>query len=312
MSVQYSLKDYIGFFNLKLLKFKILFIMTKEKISNEFIINYLQEYYKKYNITPIAKDKKHPFSDKTVYNKFGGWNNALIKAKIPLKINKAQEINCKQCNKVFIKLFNQINKSKNHFCSRSCCARYNNSIRSEETNNKIRLTLQKNHNCVICKTIINGGRRKTCSRQCMKQLSIINGKISGKKGGKASAASQQRRSKNEIACAELCIQYFGKEDICCNEQIFKDKNGNMWDCDIYIKSLKIAILWDGYYYHYGTNVSNKQKVRDALKRKIIVDNGCEYYTIIDKGKFNKDFVEMQFNLFLHYLKFKKVLNELMN
>lgn len=77
--------------------------MIKEKISNEFIINYLQEYYKKYNKTPIAKDKKHPFSDKTVCNKFGGWNNALIKAKIPLNINKAHEINCKQCNKVFIK-----------------------------------------------------------------------------------------------------------------------------------------------------------------------------------------------------------------
>ena len=83
-------------------------------------------------------------------------------------------------------------------------------------------------------------------------------------------------------------------------------------CDIFIISLKIAILWDGYYWHQGPNVSNKQKARDILKRKIIVDNGCEYYTIIDKGKFNKEFVEGQFNLFLHKLNFKKVLCDLMN
>jgi len=261
--------------------------MTKEKFTKEFILEYLKEYYKKNKQTPLSKDKEHPFSDKTVGNKFGTWNKALIEANIPLNINKSQQVNCNHCKKEFTKLFNQIKKSENHFCSRSCNASFNNKIRirSEETNNKTRLALQKSHICVICETIINGGRRKTCSRICMKQLNINNGKISGPKAGKASAASQQRRSKNEIICAELCIEYFGEDDIQCNEQIFKDKNGNFWDCDIYIKSLKIAILWDGYYYHHGPNVSKKQKARDQLKRKIILDNDCTYYTIIDKGKF---------------------------
>jgi hypothetical protein len=286
--------------------------MTKEKITKEFIIKYLKEYYEKYNKTPIARDKEHPFSDRTVANKFGTWNDALILANIPLLRNNPVQVKCNHCKKEFTKLFNQYKKSENHFCSRSCCAKYNNSIRirSEETNNKTRLALQKSHNCSICETIINGGQRKTCSRKCMKQLNINNGKISGKKAGKASAASQQRRSKNEILCSELCIEYFGQDDIQLNEQIFKDTNGNFWDCDIFIKSLKMAILWDGLYWHYGPNVSKKQKARDALKRKIIVDNGCEYYTIIDKGKFNKEFVEEQFNLFLHRLNFKKVLNDL--
>lgn len=59
-----------------------------------------------------------------------------------------------------------------------------------------------------------------------------------------------------------------------------------------------------------TDVSDKQISRDRLKRKIILQNGCDYYTIIDKGKFNKYFVEEQFFLFLHTLNFKKVLNEL--
>jgi len=31
---------------------------------------------------PIAGDKEHPFSERTVYNKFGSWNDALIEANI--------------------------------------------------------------------------------------------------------------------------------------------------------------------------------------------------------------------------------------
>ena len=85
------------------------------------------------------------------------------------------------------------------------------------------------------------------------------------------------------------------------------KNGNMWDCDIYIKSLKIAILLDRWYWYYSLNVSKKQKTRDILKRKIILNNGSTYYTIIDKGKFNKEFVKEQFNLFIHKNCFKNVI-----
>jgi hypothetical protein len=282
--------------------------MIKEKITKEFIIKNLKEYYETYKIIPKTNGK-YPFSSKTVINKFDSWNNALTKANIPLFQTKALEVNCKKCNKLFKKYVNQIKKTSNNFCSRSCSVKYNNSIRirSEETNNKTRLALQKSHNCVICKIIINGGRRKTCSIQCMKQLNINNGKITGHKGGVASAASQQRRSKNEMLCSKLCIEYFGENDILLNKQIFKDKNDNLWDCDIYIKSLKIAILWDGWYWHHSLNVSKKQKTRDILKRKIILDNGSTYYTIIDKGKYNKQFVQYQFDLFIHKLHFKKVL-----
>lgn len=141
--------------------------------------------------------------------------------------------------------------------------------------------------------------------------SIKSGYKSGYKGGVASAASQQRRSKNEILLSELCIEYFGENDIQCNEQIFKDNNGIFWDCDIYIKSHKIAILWDGWYWHYGPNTSIKQKARDILKRKIILNNDASYYTIIDKGKFNPIFVQEQFNLFKHNINFKKVLEQLL-
>ncbi len=282
------------------------------KLTKDYIINYLKEYYNKYNKTPISRDKSHPFSDKTVYNQFGGWNKALIEADIPLNVNKPKEVICNQCNKLFTKLYNQIKTTNNHFCSKSCSAKYNNSIRirTEETNNKTRLALQKSHKCILCESIIKGGRRKTCSEKCLKQIHKLNSKIGGVKGGRASVASQQRRSKNEIFFSNLCIQYFKKDDILCNEQIFKDINGNFWDCDIYIKSLKMAILWDGWYWHYSLNATDKQKARDILKRKIILDNNSTYYTIIDKGKYNENFVKEQFYLFLHKQQFKMTLDRI--
>ena len=169
--------------------------------------------------------------------------------------------------------------------------------------------------CEWCKENYNPKRtkQKFCNQKCSITYLCSDKeklKINGRKG--FDKRPTNNRSKNEILCSELCIEYFGQDDIQLNEQIFKDTNGNFWDCDIFIKSLKIAILWDGFYWHHGVNVSKKQKARDTLKRKIIVDNGCEYYTIIDKGKFNKEFVEEQFNLFLHRLNFKNVLRELMN
>lgn len=95
--------------------------MIKEKITKEYIIEYLKEYYKIYKIAPRAT-REHPFCKETVLNRFGCWNNALIEANIPLYITKALEVNCKKCNKLFKKHVNQINKTKYNFCSRSCSA----------------------------------------------------------------------------------------------------------------------------------------------------------------------------------------------
>lgn len=38
----------------------------------------------------------------------------------------SQRVSCKQCNKTFLKHPNQIKKTKNNFCSKSCAAKYNN------------------------------------------------------------------------------------------------------------------------------------------------------------------------------------------
>ena len=81
----------------------------------------------------------------------------------------------------------------------------------------------------------------------------------------------------------------------------KDKNGNLWDCDILIKSLKIAILYDGIHHNkkiYKDQNLNQIQARDKIKRSIILDNGYTYYTVKDLGKFDKKFVENQFNMFI--------------
>lgn len=79
-------------------------------IINIIFIN----YYKERNKIHISTDKEHPFSNKTVSNKFGSWSNALVKAAIPLNINKPQEVNCNQCHKLFTKMYNQITKTNNN------------------------------------------------------------------------------------------------------------------------------------------------------------------------------------------------------
>lgn len=114
-------------------------------------------------------------------------------------------------------------------------------------------------------------------------------------------------------CAELCIEYFGENDIVCNERMFKDKNNGMWDADIVIKSFKIAILWDGNWHRKKCNKKHNLEhvqLRDKWKREIILNNGYTYYTINDFGGFNKQFVQDQFNLFIHKLDFKSCLKDL--
>ena len=50
--------------------------------------------------------------------------------------------------------------------------------------------------------------------------------------------------------------------------------------------------------------------RDKIKRKIIKENNYQYYTIKDLGKFNKEFVLYEFNLFIHKIKFKSTIEQI--
>ena len=89
--------------------------------------------------------------------------------------------------------------------------------------------------CELCKKdyIPKKTSQKLCDKDCAFDYTQTVSykdiyKINGSKGGIISAEKQQRRSKNEITFANLCIEYFGEYDILCNERIFKDKNGSLW------------------------------------------------------------------------------------
>ena len=118
-------------------------------------------------------------------------------------------------------------------------------------------------------------------------------------GGRKSAILQgdSKRSKNEIYFYELCKQKFNK--VLNNECIF-----NGWDADIIIEDYKIAILWNGPW-HYK-KIKEKHSVeqvqnRDKIKISEIQKTGYIPYIIKDMGKYNKSFVEIEFQKFLEYI-----------
>jgi len=100
--------------------------MPKPRITLAFVVEYLKDLYERTGEIPKCKDKTHPFSDVTVHNRFGGWNNVLTLSDIPLRKNKSIVVFCLTCNKEFKKDFNQVKKYPIHFCSSSCSAIYTN------------------------------------------------------------------------------------------------------------------------------------------------------------------------------------------
>ena len=80
-----------------------------------------------------------------------------------------------------------------------------------------------------------------------------------------------------------------------NEQFFDG-----WDADVIIHSEKTAILWNGIW-HYKqilkTQSLKQVQTRDRIKTSIIEKYGYVPYVIKDMGKYNKAFVEQEFEIF---------------
>ena len=142
--------------------------------------------------------------------------------------------------------------------------------------------------CSVCgKTFEYDSPRKCCSKECLHKTFV--------KAGQKSAMKQNKRSKNEIYFAELCMNYF--QNVLCNAPIF-----NGWDADIIIKDYKVAVLWNGIW-HYK-KITKKHSIkqvknRDAIKIHEIRECGYKEYIIKDLGSFDKKFVELQFDCFVH-------------
>jgi hypothetical protein len=213
------------------------------------------------------------------------------------------KIKCRKCSEVFEKAFTVYKKGSRH---KNCIKPIGN--KGIHINRKKKLLPIS---CGICKKEFQPKSRNTkfcsvkCSQDYLRQPEYkTQAKINGSKGGRKSAESQQRRSKNETYFADLCIEHFGEDDVWTNQSIFVDSKGDKWDSDIFILSKKVAILWNGPF-HYK-QIFKKQSLeqvqnRDRIKMKVIENNGYINYVVKDLGKFKKKFVEEQFELFLKSL-----------
>jgi hypothetical protein len=153
--------------------------------------------------------------------------------------------------------------------------------------------------CISCKNefIPKRPATKACSLECAHNLARTDeykkeSVINGQKGGKIGASRQCKRSKNEVYFSELCANEF---DVTTNEPFFDG-----WDADVIIHSEKTAILWNGvwHYKQISKTQSLKQvQSRDKIKIAIIEKYGYIPYVIKDIGKFNKSFVEQEYEIF---------------
>lgn len=193
---------------------------------------------------------------------------------------------CEICNKETEEVY-----GSGRFCSFSCKQKYARSQQGE---------IIPDANCKYCNKEFHPKTRNGmfCTRQCHITYQRTNEQYKlecrsrGSKGGKISAQSQQRRSKNEIYFAELCETQY---DILTNEPIF-----NGWDADVIIPDLKIAVLWNGvWHYKKITQKHSLKQVqnRDKIKHNEIVKYGYIPYIIKDLGCHKKKFVEEEFQKF---------------
>ena len=205
---------------------------------------------------------------------------------------------CEKCSNNYI-----VRYGSGRFCSRSCA---NSRVRTAESKKKTSATLMGHTNtpshlyekvCVVCKNSFEvSGRKKhrsTCSSACAKSRQIEVARSRGRN----SAAKQQRRSKNEIAFADLCKSKF--ESVRLNEPIF-----NGWDADVILNNQKIAILWNGpWHYHKITEKHSLEQVqnRDRIKLAEIAKAGYKSYIIKDMGSHDIGFVNSEFEKFLRWI-----------
>jgi len=216
-------------------------------------------------------------------------------------------LECLQCNKV----------TKNpKFCDNSCAAKFSNANRIDkcpgkykkkqssciECGNDVEINLRASHRnaicdscryvdkeCGYCKGIFQanafnkrGSVQKYCSSRCRSLYNIYETEMSIL-GGIASAKKQCRRSKKEIELFELCKSYFVDYEIEHNIPVVPDE---VWDADIIIRDIKLAILWNGPWHYKEMPLKNhslKQvKNRDRIKIILFERNGWDVLVFEDR------------------------------
>ena len=111
---------------------------------------------------------------------------------------------------------------------------------------------------------------------------------------------KKNKVQTKILIVEWLKKFFNIENVFHNKPIF-----NGWDADIILPKIKYAILWNGkWHYEQIKKQHSVEQVqnRDNIKINEIKKCGWVPYVIKDMGKYNKAFVNEQFNIFINYLK----------
>jgi hypothetical protein len=192
------------------------------------------------------------------------------------------------------------------FCSSKCARGFSTKSKRKEINEVVKKKLTHQPRIKICKfcNVKFAAKRmqqQFCCRSCNTRYNNKYNKL-GLNGGRSSAQHQNKRSKNEIYFSKLCIQYFN--NVLLNAPIF-----NGWDADVIIEDFKIAVLWNGkWHYEKITKKHSLKQVqnRDKIKSTEIKSLGYTPYLIKDMGKYNKNFVENEFNKLKIYCGMEKL------
>lgn len=217
---------------------------------------------------------------------------------------------CKKCGKQYILNISKSDFEKGKykkFCSRSCA---NSRVKSEETKNKVRLSLiKKPDKCKICNKEFNkkiSHHIYCCCDECnnvYKQIyprvtEDVRNKLSIAGRKSAQVQSETRRSKNEKYFCELCEKHFTNVDH--NNPIFGG-----WDADVIIHDIKFAILWNGIWHYKKITKShsvNQVQNRDQIKIHKIEECGYKPYIIKDESSGDDlEYVTGKFNEFMLYV-----------
>jgi hypothetical protein len=111
--------------------------MKQQKYSKEQIVEEFKKLVEKLGRVPSSTELVNDFfivGNWSIYNKYTSWNNFLKICGFPIKKEFKKfpkKCICKQCSKSFFKRCCQIKITKNHFCSKSCAATYNNTHKTK-------------------------------------------------------------------------------------------------------------------------------------------------------------------------------------
>jgi hypothetical protein len=243
-----------------------------------------------YNCGSTYQHTKHRFM---CYKRNGGLCGCFCSIKCSGEYEhkmKTSVITCDHCNKSVIKFHREIVKSKVHFCSRSCSARYWNNIRHPLENRKVvkkRIPQQPSElKCSNCDESFfrkyvkpNHNKKRFCSKSCQA--------IYANKTWNRSTRFGMNKSRCETLLRDIILKSFPELEI--DENNRSVVTGGL-ELDLYIPSKRVAIELNGpchYIPLFGSTELQKTQNKDLLKIKYCQDNQIKLFVVNVMGVKNQ-------------------------